>query len=180
MRDLPLAPTQRIGLEVVLLRMLAFTPASQDQATPAKKTTKSAIKKSTKQAATPNELSWEQLLKQLHLPGAAGALAMHCTLVKQDQTSIDLRLNSNQKPLLTNSIVSRINNAINEYYGREMQVNIDVGAQQQESPASKVQRQTTEKQAQAVQTVAKDEKIQAIISQFDGKIVSDSTQAVKD
>lgn len=184
-RDLPLAPSERSGFEMVLLRMLAFAPnsigitstAPNNQGRTNKQTPAQPTKANNSQTQTND---WAKLLNELNLQGAAKALANHCTIKQQSENTLLLQLDQSQKPLLNNNIKNRIRQAICQYFGRELEFDITTGEQQQESPAAKVIRKANERQHRAEQHVAKDEQIQAILSEFDGKIVPESTRPIEE
>jgi DNA polymerase-3 subunit gamma/tau len=192
-RDLPLAPTPRCGFEMVLLRMLAFTPQTisiQDFLTPSKKQV--AIQAEKVQQSTvvePAEIKekniaaistgvnstesedWGTLLAHLNLQGAAFIVASHCTLIQQTPTRIELALDPQHGFLLNQTIEAQINKALAHYFQKPIQLRIVVGEKNQETPASLDKKDKAEKQAQGAASLAADVNLQALMNQFEGKII---------
>lgn len=169
-RDLPLAPTPRMGFEMVLLRMLAFNPSSLDTQTPVKKSISQP-----KPQAPSNK--WEEIIPALGLTGPTAALVEHCALVKRDNNQIILALSAPHAPLLSDNHKQKIQDALRKYFNKPMQLIINI-EKTPDSPAAKTQKIKTEKKAVAEQSIDNDPNIQAIIDTFNAKIVTDSVNSV--
>src|SRR5262249_49631652 len=120
-KDLPFAPSQAEGFEMILLRMLAFKPVSGQSMpvkapaaprnAPAASTAMPARKQASQNAAALNPaqasaaaaaavpvpaadsaLPWTELLSKLGLTGLAKAFALNCELVSIDDKQVNLRL----------------------------------------------------------------------------------------
>ena len=178
-RDLELAPTTKSGFEMVMLRTLSFSP-SQIITKPDTTTqpTKQLSSTSLLHTATPIN-DWSAVLKDINLQGVTKALAEHCCLKKQTESMLVLSLDPGQAPLLNDGVRTRLNNAINQYLGKTMQLDIVVEQPLQQTPASTAKRAQSEKQARAKQSIQKDSNVQAILSQFNGKIMPDSIESVE-
>ncbi len=169
-RDLPLAPTAKSGFEMVMLRMLAFTPnqtpAGQNTAkkTQAAKPTKTEIKPP---SSTDN---WPELLTQLNLIGPTRALAEHCELEKVEDNSLYLLLAKSHAPLLNAKHEQRISDALTTHFGQATKAVINTSTKSLETPAKITQQQQADRHASAQQSLEKDSNVQAIISAFDAKI----------
>lgn len=194
-RDLALAPTERSGFEMILLRMLKFTPSpklntisGQNVKATSYSTANAMVTKPTKtdkakDALTPSNLetnNWAELLAQLNLRGATLALASHCSPTKFTDNEIILLLDASHEPLLNKTLEQRIMQALQEYLKRPIKLTITVGkATDKETPAIIEKRKQAEQQASAQKTIQDDENVKAIISAFNAKIIPESIKQVE-
>lgn len=202
-RDLPLAPTPRIGFEMVLLRILAFRPHAQvlDTAvhlTSTQKTIPAPIvtekKTATKTPPAPaiseknptiestplTTDQWHGLLAQLNVQGMAQMVALNCTLVSKTHDTIHLLLDHQHALLLNPSVQQRLNVALNEYFQKPMQLQISTGKLTAAAPAEIDRLRREQQQEAAVAAIANDEHVKRLISQFDAKVLPDSIVAHQD
>ena len=159
-RDLPLAPSPRLGFEMLMLRMLAFRPDKPPTIPqPGKPTTNTM-------AQNP------EILQQLNVTGPTQALLRHCTIAKITEQVVELLLEPNQAPMLHKKHTERITQAFTEYLQRPVTVNITLGTSDIDTLANITKREDAKKQAQALQSVEKDSKIQELIGKFAAKIIA--------
>ena len=194
-RDLPLAPSAKVGFEMVLLRMLAFQPAqpaktpplSTPIATPitlTKPQPMPSIKNNKASAASeaitlPIKASvqnWADLIKQLNLSGISQLLAQNCVLQSQTENQIELVLSPQQAPLLNDNAKQRITDALRQHFGNSIQLTIRLGDSQQTSPAAQAATKASILQQAAERAVLADPNIQSLLSQFDGIIAPGSVK----
>ncbi len=154
-RDLPLAPSDRGGFEMVLLRMLAFRPAqagaqavtagSADKVSYQQPATRAAAPKSVvKEPAPPPQKEsaaevpakskissgvgtqdWRQILEGLAVSGMVKQLAANCLLLAQDGNTIRLGLDDGHKTLLTPKAEKRLQQALGEYFDANIHLAIE-------------------------------------------------------
>lgn len=176
-RDLPLAPSNRSGFEMVLLRMLAFKPATP--------TTKAAQPTNTQTESTKPQQNqnknnintdWSSLVSQLNLAGFALALANHCALIKFDGNHFQLALDPNQTALYNAKQETRIAEALSAHFGKPITLQIQVSTAKLATPARINQQQQTEQLQSATQKLTTDPNLQKILQTFDAKIQTDSIQ----
>ncbi len=180
-RDLTFAPTLRSGFEMTLLRMLAFTPITQEvkidvlqhdtQPPQAPAAAKSA-------APLNNDLNWNNVFDQLELTGAARMLAEQCTLIRQQNQRIELGLHPKHKALLQDALVKRINESVNKYFNSVLQLTITLVESTQETPHSSQTRKIEQRQEQAEKAIYTDDTVQKIIKSFDANIVKESIKPI--
>ncbi len=181
-KNASLAPTPRIGFEMTLLRMLAFTPYQErrpreNNVKPATQNEKPAKQQAATQKPTTqprNGEQWLDLLNQLNLPGATNALAHACSLQKIENNTWHLCLNSSHKALLNDRHIERINNAIGHALGVSVQVHITVQDTQLESAAAIKKNREQKKLGETEALILKDKNVQKIMSEFDASIIKDS------
>jgi DNA polymerase-3 subunit gamma/tau len=154
-RDLPLAPSERGGFEMVLLRMLAFRPAqagaqvattggagkvSYPQAATRAADPKQAVReaapppqqKPAEKAPAKSKISsgvgtqdWRQILEGLAVSGMVKQLAANCLLLEQDGNTIRLGLDDGHKALRTPKAEKRLQQALGEYFDANIHLEIE-------------------------------------------------------
>lgn len=171
-RDLPWAPTPCSGFEMTLLRMVAFIPQASATGTlnPTPEKTTSRAEKNP---------AWHELVSQLGLDGATKILAEHCSLQEFTATQLKLRLHPKQKPLLNPKHIDRIREALCQYYGRTLSVDIIIDAATQETPAHLNKRQQESQQQAAEKAILSDPVVQHVIQTFGATVIKESIHANK-
>ncbi|GAB4391270.1 MAG: DNA polymerase III subunit gamma/tau [Gammaproteobacteria bacterium] len=187
-RDLPLAPTPRIGFEMTLLRMLAFQPETihfndvpRATAVPPEQphTQRTKNVSTSAPASTPSptdQETWLNLFTQLPLNGATRALASHCTLRQLTSETIELVVDPAGSALLTDKQRQLLTQALQKHFSPALKVNVVVDTSSQTTPAQQYQQQQQAKLAQAQRDIANNLQVKAIMEQFDATIVTDSIQ----
>ncbi len=112
---------------------------------------------------------WSELVQQLPLAGVARMIAEHSELLERTDRTLRLRIDSRHDALLSDSAVAGIERAFAEL-GESLQVQIEVGAVSQETPAERFARLRQERQAAAEQTLAADRTVQSLLSEFGGQL----------
>ena len=119
-RDLPLAPTPRIGFEMACLRLYTFAPAQLNPGSVTKTEAKLAITstptaKATEKATTTDttSLDWTTLVNQLTIDGLTRVLAQHCSLRQYADNHLELDLDPNHRALMNPQQEQRLLSALN-------------------------------------------------------------------
>ena len=203
-RDLPLAPDMQTGFEMIMLRMLAFRPASAESAsavapaTPAVKegkpaktevenktpttapakqvVTKPAI--TDKQPVTTDMDDWEELVNALSLGGVLNQLAMNCALQEKSANKIVLLLDPACENLLTRDRQDRLREELEKQLATSLQLEITAGQASNETPAQKQARLAEERRAAAEVAIQSDTNVQKIVDAFGAQINPDTIQPV--
>ena len=206
-RDLAYAPDPASGVEMVLLRMLAFRPQEETSVLPtATPVTKPTATPSTGQSAqtatpratpapaaaatqtpvtTPRPLSggegskWVELVPQLELSGILLQLAMNCAWQAQEGNNIRLTLEPSCENLLTKERVLRLQEVLQNRLGTPVNLQIVVAQATAETPAQRAQREQQARLSAATQAIEADVNVQKIVDTFGAKINSDTIQPVK-
>ncbi len=184
-RDLPLAPEPRTGLEMVLLRMLAFRPlgtTGHSQAESAPVTGRqpaplSAVDEEVQRDSAVEE--WVGLLERMQLSGMTRELAQHCTLAHLDEHRCELVLDEQFAHLCNDRWRERLQQALVAALGRPVKVVIRVEPSDVETPASLRQRRQQEKLAAAAKAIAEDTTVRALMETFDAQIVPGSVKPIE-
>jgi DNA polymerase-3 subunit gamma/tau len=167
-RDLPLAPTSQIGFEMVVMRMMAFTPTTssrpKNDVVPAPKST------------TPSNhcADWGALLNSLKLTGPTLALAQHCSLQAYTDDALHLNLTRKYATLLNDRHKVRIAEALLALTGRVTSVTITLTESPLETPANCVARSQEAQQQSAKEVIAADETVARIVKTLDATLIENS------
>ncbi len=207
-RDLPLAPDPRSGLEMVLLRMLAFRPA--DAAAPGGGATRpqaasarasgpapasaapppaeathtpapaepATATEASAEPAAPPSNDWHSIAAALPVSGLLRQLVNQCVMEELADDRISLALEPAGAPLLTKEREAALAEALSKYFGRPMKLAIAARAAEGETPADREARLAQERQARAEQTILGDPNVQTIIETFDAQVRPGSVQAL--
>lgn len=177
-RDLPLAPNPHQGFEMIMLRMLAFYPTTQ-QNTPVAPTApqqefKSSISKN--ETTTPLNLqdfrtqSWPDILAKLSLSGLALALASHCELSNISDNKVELSLAAKHEPLLNKKLLERIEQALSHCLNKPIKLEIKITKSELNTPADQQAQKLAERHAIATTTIKNNAHVQKIIDVFDATL----------
>jgi DNA polymerase-3 subunit gamma/tau len=185
-RDLPLAPSPQTGFEMVLLRMLFFSPekdalslAPPEKKQQAKANDNLTLKPDTKTHSV-QDASWGEVLERLNLTGITRILASYCVVKAMTDTHIYLLLDPAQTLLLDEKQRERLEQALTNFYGISRKLEISTGSDDVlvSSPAA-VQKEQREKQHQAaLASVQKDPQVQMILQTFDASLSPENVKAV--
>ncbi len=148
-RDLAHSPSVDCGVEMTLLRMLAFTNQSPEPALIARKQHTRPTPASTSQSpqtAAPQENKarpetnnlqsfWVDLVPRLQLRGLALVLAKSCTLTKKTESEWHLTLNNSQKPMLQPRTEKALTDALIAHLGSPVQIIITFSDTSDPKPA---------------------------------------------
>jgi DNA polymerase-3 subunit gamma/tau len=205
-RDLPYAPDPASGVEMVLLRMLAFRPMESggtlQQAEPTKMPSAAPATAKAQQAISSPKpavpvaqvtepkpavtterktvsTNWTDIVPQLGLSGILNQLAMNCAWHGKEGNVVTLTLEPSCENLLTQERVKRMQEALQTYFSEQVNLNIVVGQSEVETPAQREQREQQARQMAATQAIESDVNVQKILDTFGAKINPDSIQPVK-
>jgi DNA polymerase-3 subunit gamma/tau len=198
-RDIALAPDARSGLEMTLLRMLAFWPAAPTStkrtagnaplARPAVTETASArptsrpvpvaeaqarpsavVPATTPLALAASSDTWSETVAKLGLTGLTRELANHCVLDSRDGDVLRLILDQTSAHLLNKEREAVFAQALAAHFGRPVDLRITPGSPQVETPARERQRTQSERQQAAVEAIMNDPNVQALQENFSAKV----------
>jgi DNA polymerase-3 subunit gamma/tau len=200
-KDMPLAPSEQIGFEMTLLRMLAFH--SQTEVLAEKKTPKLAEKPKTKTApkakppveskpktlkktkqdtpkATLNissQQQWEDLTKSLKFNTASRMLLKNTLLDSADNQTLILNLDEQFSSLLTDNIQRAIQTILQANFGK-LTLQINLNKLTTKTLAQKETQANNEKIAAMQKTFMKDEGVQKLQQTFNAKVDINSIKEI--
>ncbi|MDH0725532.1 DNA polymerase III subunit gamma/tau [Stutzerimonas stutzeri] len=116
--------------------------------------------------ATGLAAEWLELYLKLGLSGLTGSIAANCTLISVEGDRWLMHLDPAQSALFNPTQQRRLNDALNQYHGRTLQLDIVLQKPEQETPAQAAQRRRAERQRAAEQTIHADPLVQQLMQQF--------------
>lgn len=196
-RDLSLAPDEFAGFTMCLLRMLAFLPATSSAIQPGQQAEKPALaakaavhtppstetrdaepKAQAKPAApTLFDGNWRKLVGQLKL-GLARALAQHCELLSHDEHSFHLTVADSHTHLLDPSYQEKLCQALSQHFGKKIKLHFTSGGGGN-TPAAQISQEKAVIQSAAEAAIHEDDFVQALVRDFDAKIIPSSIKPVQ-
>ena len=205
-KDLPLAPEPRRGFEMILLRMLAFRPATDNRrpvsaaptaarapapaqlpaapATPTP-TTSQAPAPSQAVAAAPVASvdfrnDWLGLVETLDIKGLVKQLASNCVLQGQQGDTIELVLNEEHSQLLSAQLEKKLQDALGKTLAKPVKLKITTGQPTQATPAQAQAQAKQDRLQQAQEAINNDPVVQALKDNFGATQIPDSVRPIDD
>ncbi len=190
-RDLDLAPDPRTGIEMTLLRMLAFRPATAAAGSASAGNPVAAVRsagaapaaaaRSAPAAAVPAAGAatgdWQSLLAQLELKGPARQLAGNCQLIEREGNRFRFLLDERASALHTRQLEDRIAQALGQAIGAPASIEIEVGGAG-DTPARRDEQARDERLERARAALESDPGVQALRDRFGAVIQPDSIKPV--
>lgn len=195
-QDLSHSPHPRIGFEMVLLRMLAFTPVKAGPAqsfinnTAAKATgrpTPSPQAMPSAPATTPKSVSpapskspdelltqWDSIIPQLNLGQLLEQFLRHCCIDGVDNTTITLSVDDDIAHLRNSTTDTQLTSALQARYGKGITVKFIVKSNLADSPASQETARVNARVEQAQNDLLGDPVVRQLQERFDAQIVPGS------
>lgn len=175
-RDLPFAPDARTGLEMVLLRMLAFRPAIDADAkwglqTPAKASASDTVVGSGSSSGpkvSPSD--WGSVVERLKVDGLVREMAHNSTVESLVEGDMVLVLDESCAQLYNKERETALRGALEEFYGTGMQLNIRISRPNGETPAQKRSRMEDARQKAAADAIYNDPNVKALEERFDARV----------
>jgi DNA polymerase-3 subunit gamma/tau len=122
---------------------------------------------------------WREIVNALGLGGLVKQLAINCTVKKRDGNNIVLQIETGHANLINPKAKQRLQQALGEYFNIEAQLEIEVvNTISGESPAQTVQRETEQRQQQAVRSINEDSFTQTLKENFNAEIIPGSVKPV--
>jgi len=201
--ELATAPDEYAGFVMTLLRLHTFRPSSMaDVVNAVAPRTKSRIQATATVLSAPPvavhkeppvaneavaavpmtgsdpEASWHQIVAALPLSGLARELAQNCELRQLGEAQCLLRLSPGQGHLQMKPGPDRLQQALSEYFGRPLQLRIELAENEIDTPAVTVGRQRHEQQERAATAIAQDTFVREVIQSCDASLVESSIKPI--
>ena len=181
-RDLELAPDPRSGIEMTLLRMLAFRPAdasvvARGGVPAARQEVRQAVVPPKAPAAAPAVGGWPELLASLDLKGPARQLAGNCQLIERDGNRFRFLLDPRAQSLHTRQLEDRFAQALGQALGAPAVIEFEVG-EAGDTPARRDEQARDERLERARAALEQDPKVQALRDRFGAVVQPDSIKPV--
>lgn len=130
------------------------------------------------QPATGLALQWLEMFPALPVSGMTGNIAANCTLMAAEGDNWLLHLDPGQGALFNATQQRRLNDALNQHLGRNINLVIELIQPQQETPAQAAARRRAERQRDAEASIHADPFIQQMIQQFGAVVREDTIEPV--
>lgn len=128
--------------------------------------------------------NWQEILQVLPISGMVQQLAANSLLRDVTENNIVLVLDEGHKTLCSSKAVKRLQQALCEYYDRDLRLEVIVESVSSEgeveTPAQIQTREKSERQQQAEQAIEEDSFVQAMKDSFNAEIVPGSVKPVID
>jgi len=198
-RDLHLAPDPKSGVDMTLLRMLAFQlpgiSKNSNADNPGYQTKSSSIGdvRSKSIASTPLTVKvdapvkqksewkisdWSMLINELHLTGANKLLASNCAYSHCENRTLYFNLDSRSVSLLTKSRQKALATAISDKFGEPLRVEITVANSDSETPVQVEARRVDEKMEAARVSLESDPNVKTLQDMFGAQLNPDSIELI--
>lgn len=126
--------------------------------------------------ATGLAADWLELFPKLGLSGMTGNIGANCTLMAVDGHNWLLHLDPAQSALFNPTQQRRLNDALNQFQGREIKLQIELCKPTQETPAQAAARKRADRQRDAEAAIHQDPVVRQMIEQFGAVIKTDSIE----
>lgn len=206
--ELASAPDEYSGFVMTLLRLHAFRPSSvadvvgsvavrsrvqppAAKAQPVLPTPQPQVQQSAPAPVQPRaeaplassvpvagEGDWHRIVAALSLSGLARELAQNCELRQLADGQCLLRLSPKQGHLQMKPNPERLQQALAEYLGNPVQLRIELGENEVDTPAATAGRQRQEQQERAVNAIAQDVFVRDVIDSFGASVVESSIKPI--
>jgi len=181
-RDLALAPDPRSGLEMTLLRMLAFRPLGASEAEARSSVPAEPIKSSgnatTSLPRKPQTSgNWDQVIAQLQLSGLVGEMANNSVMESYGSGELTLVLDEAFAQLHSKDREVTLREALERFYGESLRLTLRIGAPASETPAQQKLRLQDARQQAAVDAIYNDPNVKALQQRFDARINPNSIRS---
>ena len=130
------------------------------------------------QPATGLAADWLELFPKLGLSGMTGSIGANCTLMAVEGDNWLLHLDPGHSALFNATQQRRLNDALNQYHGRELVLQIELRKPEQETPAQAAARKRANRQREAEASIHNDPVVQQMIQQFAAVIRADSIEPI--
>jgi DNA polymerase-3 subunit gamma/tau len=126
---------------------------------------------------------WRDVVNALGLGGLVKQLAINCTMQQRDGCNIVLHIASGHSNLINPKAKQRLQQALGEYFNIDAQLEIKVVNNNEsrninETPAQSTQRETDQRQQQAVESINEDSFTQILKESFNAEVIPDSVKPV--
>jgi DNA polymerase-3 subunit gamma/tau len=121
--------------------------------------------------------NWRGLVDQLKL-GLARTLAQNSELVSYDEQSIQLKLSDEFKHLLALNYQTKLEEAIQQYFGQKIRLSINVGGTEN-TPAMQIHEEREAMQSKAESAIQQDGFVKALVSEFDAQVIPSSIKPIQ-
>ena len=121
---------------------------------------------------------WSTILGALKLGGMARELGQHCQLRRLEGAHVLLHLSPTHRHLLLKPAQDKLQSSLAEYFGRPLQLSIELHETVGDTPAATAQRRKHQQQERAVAAIEQDGFVREVIDVFDATLIESSIKPV--
>ena len=188
-RDLALVPDPRLGLEMTVLRMLAFTldagaAASSAPASLASGSDRTAPMSASAPVAAPaptpadapldpasmTPQGWRDMVVGLALPGLVGELASNSNFIEAREWRLKIALDPAHAALNVPPAREGFQKALAARFGGPIKLDVVSGVLSHETPAAKRERDEAGRQQAAIRAIEEDPGVRVLCETFDARV----------
>ncbi|HSH97271.1 MAG: DNA polymerase III subunit gamma/tau [Methylophilaceae bacterium] len=157
------------------------TPAPANAITPTV-IVETVVEESTSSLSPPSHTqafdgNWRTLVEELKL-GLARALAHNCELISFDEFNMHLSVANSQKHLLESTYQEKLRSAIQQYFGKKIQLHFVIGGGEN-TPAQQITQEKAALQSHAQTAIEEDDFVQALVKDFGAQIIPTSIKPLQ-
>ncbi|MGI9251117.1 MAG: DNA polymerase III subunit gamma/tau [Pseudohongiellaceae bacterium] len=172
--DIKQASDLREAFEMLLLRMLVFSPQFSATASESSAKPEPEKKKDNPQLSELNSVAWAELAPKLPASGLIANILANCNLLQVADKTVHLLLDETNSAAYKDELIPRLEAALSEFYEEPISVEITIGAITEETPAHYTRRRKAENRAELVDDFSQDNNVQQLVQRFSGTLVKDS------
>ncbi|MEK9932868.1 MAG: DNA polymerase III subunit gamma/tau [Methylophilaceae bacterium] len=184
-KDLYMAPDMTIGLNMTLLRMIAFYPSLKlDKSNNGNiNFTKSEKKNEVLPDTNINKTEklfdgdWRGLVNKLNL-GIAKTLAKETEFVSFNDNVFNLLISSSNKHLVEENYKNKLEQVLSEYFSKKIRIDLNI-EKVNSTPSIEIKKENKEILSKTKDSIVNDKFVQDLVSDFDGEIITSSIQPNK-
>jgi DNA polymerase-3 subunit gamma/tau len=124
--------------------------------------------------------NWLRLYPQLEITGIAANVLANSDFQRADSNSIHFVLDHSQSAVFSEELLPKISQALSNYFGFEVSVQIKIADAKNETPAMLSQRLKQEKHVAMVNDFESDENVQELLKHFSGTLAKETIAPHKD
>ena len=184
-KDLYFAPDMITGLNMTLLRMIAFYPSlhlnknisRQINHEKNEKKNEDVTDKIINKTENLFDGDWRGLVNKLNL-GIAKTLAKETEFINFNDNNFNLLISSTNKHLIEENYKNKLEEALSDYFSKK--INIDIKIEEvKTTPSIQIKKENNEILEKTKDSMMNDKFVQDLVSDFDGEIITSSIQPNK-
>ena len=117
-----------------------------------------------------SENNWTQVFNDLNVSGMTHSIAANMVFTQRQGTHLQFTLEQGQSSMLNATHQGRIRQALEEMFGCELILTIDIGQTETETPFASRQRRETQHQEQAIASLQDDPNVASLTTAFNGQL----------
>ena len=117
-----------------------------------------------------SENNWTQVFNDLNVSGMTHGIAANMVFTQRQGTHLQFTLEQGQSSMLNATHQGRIRQALEEMFGCELKLTIDIGQTETETPFASRLRQETQHQEHAIASLQDDPNVASLTTAFNGQL----------